>query len=62
METLKDGVNNGIYRPNEARDYLDLPSDPDGNKLIVNGNYIPLSMVGQQYAGNTQKGGEDGTD
>ena len=62
METLKDGVNNGIYRPNEARDYLDLPSDPDGNKLIVNGNYIPLSMVGQQYAGNTEKGGEDGTD
>ena len=62
METLKDGVNNGIYRPNEARDYLDLPSDPDGNKLIVNGNYIPLSMVGQQDAGNTQKGGEDGTD
>lgn len=28
METLKDGVNNGIYKPNDARDYLDLPWDP----------------------------------
>ena len=57
METLKDGVNNGIYKPNDARDYLDLPYDPAGNKLIVNGNYIPLEMVGQQY-GISQEGGE----
>lgn len=57
METLKDGVNNGIYTPNEARDYLDLPADPDGDKLIVNGNYIPLSMAGQQYSGKSQEGG-----
>ena len=56
METLKDGVNNGIYKPNDARDYLDLPYDPAGNKLIVNGNYIPLEMVGQQY-GISQEGG-----
>lgn len=57
METLKDGVNNGIYKPNDARDYLDLPYDPAGNKLIVNGNYIPLEMVGQQY-GISQEGGK----
>lgn len=54
MEMLKDAVNNGIYRPNEARRYLDMPDDPDGDKLIVNGNYIPLEKVGTQYT----KGGE----
>lgn len=57
METLTSAVNNGIYKPNEARDYLDLPFDPAGNQLIVNGNYIPLSMVGQQY-GISQEGGK----
>ena len=56
METLTSAVNNGVYKPNEARDYLDLPYDPAGNRLIVNGNYIPLEMVGQQY-GISQEGG-----
>lgn len=51
MENLAKAVNNGIYMPNEARDYLDLPMDPYGNQLIVNGNYIPLSQVGKQYEG-----------
>lgn len=54
MEMLKDAVNNGIYKPNEARRYLDMPDDPGGDKLIVNGNYIPLEKVGTQYT----KGGE----
>lgn len=49
IENLTKGVNNGIYTPNEARGYLDLPYEENGNQLIVNGNYIPLSMVGQQY-------------
>lgn len=61
MDTLTSGVNNGIYRPNEARDLLDLPWDKDGDRLIVNGNYIPLSQVGEQY-GISQEGGEDGED
>jgi HK97 family phage portal protein len=56
METLTSAVNNGVYKPNEARDYLDLPYDPAGDRLIVNGNYIPLEMVGQQY-GISQEGG-----
>lgn len=54
MEALAKGVNNAIYTPNEARDYLDLPADENGDVLVMNGNYIPLNMVGQQY----QKGGE----
>lgn len=55
MECLAKGVNNGIYTPNEARSYLDLVSIDDGDKLIVNGNYIPITDVGKQY----MKGGEN---
>ncbi|WP_368492849.1 phage portal protein [Geobacillus thermodenitrificans] len=54
MEALSKGVNNGIYTANEARSYLDLPAEEGGDVLMVNGNYIPITMIGQQY----QKGGE----
>lgn len=54
MEIFKDAVNNGIYKPNEVRRYLNVPDDPVGDQLIVNGNYIPLSRVGENY----EKGGE----
>ncbi len=55
MENLTKAVNNAIYTPNEAREYLDRPADPNGDILVMNGNYIPLSLVGTQYG----KGGEN---
>lgn len=58
MEALAKGVNNGIYSPDEARGYLDLPTKEGGDILMVNGNYIPITEVGKQY-GVTQ-GGETG--
>lgn len=54
MENLTKGVNNGIYTPNEAREYMDKPAKEGGDILMVNGNYIPITMVGSQY----KKGGE----
>ncbi len=54
MEALASGVNNGIYKPDEARDFLDLPAEEGGDRLFMNGNYIPITMVGQQYS----KGGD----
>ena len=54
MENLAKAVNNGIYTPNEARDYLDVPAKEGGDVLMVNGNYIPITDVGNQY----EKGGE----
>lgn len=54
MENLTKAVNNGIYTPNEAREYVDKPMKEGGDTLMVNGNYIPITMVGSQYA----KGGE----
>lgn len=50
MELITQAVNNGVYKPNEARGFLDLPAAEGGDQLIVNGNYIPLTRVGDQYA------------
>lgn len=55
MENLKDAVNNGLYTVNEGREYLDKPAVEGGDIPMVNGNYIPLTMVGKQY----EKGGEN---
>ena len=49
MDVLQGGVNNAIYTPNEAREMLDLPQEEGGDVLMCNGNYIPITMVGQQY-------------
>lgn len=65
METLCSGVQNGIYKPNEARRYLDMDDAEGGNVLMCNGNYVPLTEVGAPYGvstGNTNsnqlKGGK----
>ncbi len=60
MDNLAKAVNNGIYTPNEAREYLDLPSKEGGDILMVNGNYIPITRVGDQY--NTGGGEGNGND
>jgi HK97 family phage portal protein len=54
MEAITKGVNNGIYTSNEGRSFLDLPAKEGGDQLMVNGNYIPITMIGEQYG----KGGE----
>ncbi|MED4922910.1 phage portal protein [Anoxybacillus geothermalis] len=56
-EAYAIGIQNGFLEPDEARAKEDLPPRPGGNQLIVNGNYIPLTMVGQQYM---KGGGESG--
>lgn len=56
MEALAKGVNNGIYTSNEARSYVDLPAEEGGDVLMVNGNYIPITKIGEQYG---LKGGEN---
>ena len=55
MENLTKAVNNAIYKPNEAREYLDLPAEEGGDRLYMNGNYIPITDAGKQY----RKGGEE---
>lgn len=49
MSNLVSAVGNGIYTQNEARDMLDKPFVEGGDIPMVNGTFIPLTMVGQQY-------------
>jgi len=51
------GIQNGFKKPNEIRAMEeDMPAD-GGDQLIVNGNYIPLTMAGKQYdKGGTANG------
>lgn len=53
-ETYSQAIQNGIKTPNECRALEEDPPMEGGDQLIVNGNYIPLTMVGKQYV----KGGE----
>ena len=59
MDMLAEGVQNGIYTPNEAREYLDMADAEGGDILMANGNFIPVTMVGSQYNSTSdgQKGG-----
>lgn len=50
-------IEKGFMTPNEARAKEEESPLPGGDQLIVNGNFIPLTMTGQQYL----KGG-DGTE
>lgn len=53
-EIFAQEIQNGITKPNEARRKLDMKDAPGGDRLIVNGNFIPLEDVGKQYTEETQ--------
>lgn len=53
IESLVSAVSNGLYTPDEARALLNYPAK-GADKLMCNGNTIPVDMIGQQYV----KGGE----
>ncbi|MCM3616685.1 phage portal protein [Sutcliffiella horikoshii] len=60
VEGLARGVGAGIWTPNEAREMMDLPSKENGDNLIVNGTFIKIEDVGQQYGvKDASKGGEN---
>ncbi|UAG19686.1 phage portal protein [Paraclostridium bifermentans] len=50
-QVLSRYVNNGILTPNEARLLLNYPLEENGDTLMCNGNYMPISMLGKQYKG-----------
>ncbi len=56
MNIFGTGIDKGVYTANEVRRKLDLSDAEGGDKLLVNGTYIPLENVGQQYGIG---GGED---
>lgn len=55
MEQLVAAVQSGIYMSNEAREMLDKPYVEGGDRLLMNGNFIPIEQAGNQYP----KGGNE---
>ncbi|MDO5397755.1 MAG: phage portal protein [bacterium] len=49
IASLSQAVNSFLYTPNEAREYLDKPALPGGDKLLGNGTSIPVEYTGAQY-------------
>jgi HK97 family phage portal protein len=53
-EAYRIGVQGGFLRPNEARAKEEMPPDPDGDQLLVNGSMVPIKDAGKAYV----KGGD----
>lgn len=49
IEMIAKAVQNGIYTPNEGRDLLGFAKQDGGDILMANGNFIPVTQVGNQY-------------
>lgn len=59
VESLCQGISNGLYTPNEARRNLDLPSKEGGDRIYFNGSNIAVEDAGAQYGTNgSENGGE----
>ncbi|MBP2027408.1 HK97 family phage portal protein [Acetoanaerobium pronyense] len=54
FESYQKGIQNGIYTSNEVREKEELEPKEGGDRLLINGNMIPIDMAGSQYP----KGGE----
>ncbi len=48
-ETYREAVQNGLKTPNECRALEEDPPLDGGDRLLVNGNMMPIEMAGQQY-------------
>ncbi|BDR84885.1 phage portal protein [Clostridium tetani] len=53
-ESYTQAIQNGFKTPNEVRELEEDEPRPGGDKLLVNGNMIPIEMAGEQY----KKGGD----
>ena len=53
-EIIQKFVSSGVYSPNDARRWLDMPPVENGDKYLVNGNMVPIDRAGAAYE---QRGG-----
>lgn len=60
-DILQSYVNNAIYTPNEARDFLSMPAAEGGDILMCNGNYIPVTSVSNKGVAPEEGGADNGT-
>lgn len=62
MQGYAIGIQNGFMSPNDCRELENLDLIPDelgGNKYMVNGNMLPLTMAGAAFANIEEKEDND---
>lgn len=55
-EIIQKFVSSGVYSPNDARRWLDMPPVENGDKYLVNGSMVPIDLAGAAYE---QRGGDN---
>jgi HK97 family phage portal protein len=55
MESIAKQIQSGITTPNEARKALNRPSMEGGDRLLVNGALVPLTLAGAQVASQPEQ-------
>lgn len=58
-EILTSYVQNGVYTPNEAREFMNKPQKEGGDELICNGNYIKVADIGKDQEGGDGQSAEN---
>lgn len=58
-EVIGNYVRDGVYKVNEAREILDLPHAEGGDRIYINGSYVPLTEAGVAYKNKNTDGGKD---
>jgi len=53
-EGYQKAIQSGFMPPNEVRALEELEPKEGGDRLLINGNMMPIEMAGKQY----EKGGE----
>nr|PZN07043.1 MAG: phage portal protein [Caldicoprobacter oshimai] len=53
-EAYRTAIQSGFMTPNEVRALEELEPKPGGDRLLINGNMMPIEMAGEQY----KKGGD----
>jgi len=58
-EGYRIAIQSGFLTPNEVRALEELEPKEGGDRLLINGNMMPIEMAGEAYKKNNQRGGED---
>jgi len=58
-EGYRIAIQSGFLTPNEVRSLEELEPKEGGDRLLINGNMMPIEMAGEAYKKNNQRGGED---
>lgn len=59
MESYRTGIQNGIYKPNECRQFENLPPEKGGDVLLAPTNLLPIDKLGKMPTNGAQNAQEN---